>query len=52
MSWLSPLDFHFFHTDDESTPGQGGWGVADELIDDLAHMNELDLTGGFDLDAF
>ena len=29
-----------------------GGGVADELIDDLAHMNDLDLTWGFDLDAF
>ena len=29
-----------------------GVGVADELIDDLAHMNDLDLTWGFDLDAF
>ena len=38
--------------DDESTLVQGGWGVADELIDDLAHMNDLDLTWGFDLDAF
>ena len=38
--------------DDESTLVQGGWGVADELIDDLAHMNDLDLMWGFDLDAF
>ena len=26
--------------------------MADDLIDDLAHMNDLDLTWGFDLDPF
>ena len=34
--------------DDEGTSDQGGGGVADEVIDDLAHTNDLDLTWGFD----
>ena len=36
---------------DESTSDRGGGGVVDELDDDLVHLNDLDLTCGFDLDA-
>ena len=42
--------------DDESTSDGVGGGVVevvvDELEDDLAHLNNLDVTWGFDLDAF
>ena len=42
--------------DDESTSDRGGGGVVDELVDklddDLAHLNNLDVTWGFDLDVF
>ena len=42
--------------DDEGTSDRGGGGVVDALVDelgdDLAHLNNLDLTWGFDLDAF
>ena len=37
---------------DGSTSDQGGRGVVDELDDGLARLNDLDLTWGFDLDAF
>ena len=41
---------------DESTSDRGGGGVVDELVDklddDLAHLNNLDVTWGFDLDVF
>ena len=30
--------------DNESTSDRGGWGVLDELDDDLAHLNDLDVT--------
>ena len=38
--------------EDESTSDRGGGGVADEPDDGLAHLNNLDVTWGFDLDAF
>ena len=38
--------------DDESTSDQGGEGVADELGDDLAQQDKLDVACAFDLDAF
>ena len=42
--------------DDEITPDRDGRGVVyemvDELNDDLAHLNNFDVTWGFDLDAF
>ena len=37
--------------DDESTSDGGGVGVVDELDDGLAHLNDLDVTWEFDLDA-
>ena len=38
--------------DDESTSDRGGGGVVDELDDGLARLNDLDMTWGFDMDAF
>ena len=38
--------------DDESTSDRGDGGVVDELDDDLAHLNDLDATWSFDLNAF
>jgi len=38
--------------DDASTSDQGGGGVVHELDKGLARLNDLDLTWGFDLDAF
>lgn len=38
--------------DDGSTSDQGGGGVVDEQGDGLAHLNDLDVTWGFDVDAF
>ena len=42
--------------DDESTSDRGGGGGVEELVyeldDDLAHLNNLDVTWGFDLDVF
>ena len=38
--------------DDENTSDRGGGEVLDELNDGLAHLNDLDVTWGFDLDAF
>ena len=38
--------------DDERTSDRGGGGAVDELDDDLAHLNDLDVTQGFDLDTF
>ena len=35
-----------------STSDRGGEGVVNELDDDLADLNDLDVTWGFDLDAF
>ena len=39
-------------TNDKSTSNRGGGGVVDELEDGLTHLNDLDVTWGFDLDAF
>ena len=39
-------------TDDLSTSDLGGGGVVDELDDGLAHLNDLDVAWGFDVDAF
>ena len=41
-----------YEADDESTSDRSGGGAMDELDDDLAHLNDLDVTCGFDLDAF
>ena len=38
--------------DDESTSNRGGGGVVDNLDDCLAHLNDLDVTWVFYLDAF
>ena len=38
--------------DDESTSDRGGGGLVDEVDDDLAHLNDLDVTWGLDSDAF
>ena len=38
--------------DDENTSDRGGGGGVDELDDGLARLNDLDVTWGFDLDAF
>ena len=38
--------------DDESTPDRGGGRAVNELDDGLAHLNDVDVTWGFDLDAF
>ena len=38
--------------DDVSTSDRGGKGVVDELDAGLAHLNDLYLSWGFDLDAF
>ena len=47
------MDDGGFIADDESNKSdRDGAGVEDELDDDLAHLNDLDVTRGFDLDAF
>ena len=38
--------------DDVSRSDSSGGGVVDELDNGLAHLNDLDVTWGFDLDAF
>ena len=38
--------------DDENTSDQGGGGLVDKLDDDLADLNDLNATLGFDFDAF
>ena len=37
---------------DESTSGQGSVGLVDEVMDDLAHPDDFDVTWVFDVDVF
>lgn len=38
-------------TDDECRPNQGGRGVVDERTNDLANLDDLDVTCGFDVNT-
>lgn len=48
---LSTEEDEGLEADAENTSDRGGGEVVDELHDGLAHMNNLNLTWGFELDA-
>ena len=49
--WLSTEEGKSI-ADDATTVDRGGGGLVDELDDDLAHMYDLDVTWGSNMDAF